>query len=149
RLPGAFASVSTSGTPTGAIVLLIAIQVVLIILAEGNDTLLALQGIPHYLSVFTWGATFGSIALAVVYLVLSMGGLFGLTDSQGRGGVVVASLVGIVVMAAAIFGSFYKVPSPTVLAPIYALAWGVLGLLYMLVVKGRAPASEALSDLRG
>lgn len=149
RLPAAFATVSPFGSPTGAIVLLIAVQVGYIILAEANDTLLALPGLPHYFSVFAWGATFGSIALAVVYLVLSIGGLFGLTDSQGRGGVVVASLVGIVVMAAAIFGSFYKVPSPTVLAPIYVLAWGVLGLLYMLVVRGRARASESLSDLRG
>jgi amino acid transporter len=149
RLPAGFATVSPFGTPTGAIVLLIAVQVVFIILAEANDTLLALPGLAHYFSVFAWGATFGSIALAIVYLVLSIGALVGLTDSQGRVGVVVASLVGIVVMAAAIFGSFYKVPSPTVLAPIYALTWGVLGLLYMLVVKGRAPASEALSDLRG
>jgi hypothetical protein len=28
------------------------------------------------------------------------------------------------------------------------VVWGVLGLLYMLVVKGREPASRALQDLR-
>jgi hypothetical protein len=79
---------------------------------------------------------------------MSVGGLFGLTDPQGRVGVVVAALVGIVVTGAAIFGSFYKVPSPTVLAPIYALAWGVVGLVYMALVKGREPASATLPDLR-
>jgi hypothetical protein len=36
-----------------------------------------------------------------------------------------------------------------VLASWYALIWGVIGLIYMLAVKGREPASEALSDLRG
>jgi hypothetical protein len=51
-------------------------------------------------------------------------------------------------MGAAIFGSFYKVPSPTLLAPVYAFIWGAIGLVYMLIVQGREPASAALSDLR-
>ncbi len=45
-------------------------------------------------------------------------------------------------------GSFYKVTSPTLLAPIYALVWFGVGLVYMLAVKGREPASQALGDLR-
>jgi hypothetical protein len=61
----------------------------------------------------------------------------------------VAAIVGIVVTAGAIVGSFYKVPSPTILAPIYALIWGGIGLVYMVLVKGREPASETLPDLRG
>jgi hypothetical protein len=125
-----------------------AVQAVLIVVAEANDTLLALPGLPHYFSVFAWAATFGAFALLVVYFLMSVGGLFGLTDRQGRGGVVVAALVGIAVTGAAIFGSFYKVPSPTLLAPIYALAWGLVGLVYMVFVRGRAPASEALPELR-
>jgi amino acid transporter len=149
RLPAPFASVSRFGTPTGAIVLLIAVQALLIVAAEANDTLLALPDFPHYFSIFSWGATFGAFALLIVYLLMSVGGLFGLTDPDGRAGVVVAALVGILVTGAAIFGSFYKVPSPTLLAPIYALAWGVIGFAYMAVVKGREPASEALADLRG
>jgi amino acid transporter len=149
RLPAVFASVSRHGTPTGAIVLLIVVEAVMILAAEAaSDTLLALPDIPHYFSVFAWGATFGAFALLVVYFLMSVGALFGLTGPEGRTGVIVAAIVGIVVTAAAIFGSFYKVPSPTVLAPIYALIWGALGLLYMLVVKGREPASQALPDLK-
>ena len=83
-----------------------------------------------------------------MYFLLSIGGLFGFKDPQGRAGVVVASLVGIVVTAAAIFGSFYKVPSPTILAPVYAVIWAIVGLVYMMAVKGREPASDALEDLR-
>jgi amino acid transporter len=149
RLPGALATVSGRGTPTGSIALLIAVQVVLILAAEGNDTILGLPDFPHYFSVFAWGATFGAFALLVVYLLMSVGGLFGLTDPEGRGGIVVAAIVGIVVTAGAIVGSFYKVPSPTILAPIYALIWGGIGLVYMVLVKGREPASETLPDLRG
>ena len=151
RLPGAFAKVSKRfGTPAGAIVFLMVVQAILIWAAEGaSDTLLALPGLPHYFSIFAWGATFGSIALAVVYLVLSVGGLVGLRKDPGYAAVVVASIIGIVVMAAAIFGSFYKVPSPTLLAPIYVLIWGAIGLVYMVIVKGREPASTALPELRG
>ncbi|HJS25627.1 MAG TPA: APC family permease [Actinomycetota bacterium] len=148
RLPGILAKVSTYGTPVGAIVLLIAIQALWIALAEGNDTIFALPDVPHYFSIFAWGAAFGAFALVVVYGVLSISGLVGLRGDEGYGGVVVASLVGIAISLGAIFGSFYKVTSPLVLAAWYPLIWGVIGLVYMLLVKGRASASDTLDELR-
>jgi amino acid transporter len=149
RLPAMAAGVSGRfGTPVGAIVLLIAIQVVLIILSEANDSLFALEGLPHYFSLFVWCATFGGFALLVVYFLMSVGSLKGLADVESKGKVWVSAILGIVLTAAAIAGSFYKVPSPTILAPTYALIWGALGFVYMLAVKGREPASEALEDLR-
>jgi amino acid transporter len=148
RLPGALATVSSRyGTPVGAIVLLIAVQALLIVASETWDSLFALEGFPHYFSLFAWCATFGGFALLVVYFLMSVGGLVGPSEG-GRGGIVLAALVGIVMTGAAIFGSFYKVPSPTILAPIYALIWGAIGLVYMLLVRGREPASRALEDLR-
>ena len=51
------------------------------------------------------------------------------------------------ITGAAIFGSFYKVPSPIVLAPWYAVIWFVIGLVLMAFAKGREPASQALGDL--
>jgi amino acid transporter len=149
RLPKTAASVSRYGTPGGAIVLLIVIQGFWILLAEGNETIFALPDLPHYFSIFAWGAAFGAFALVVVYLVLSIGGLIGLANDEGYGGVVVAALVGIAISGAAIFGSFYKVPSPLWLASLYALIWGGIGLVYMIAVRGREPASEALPELRG
>jgi amino acid transporter len=148
RLPKMAASVSRFGTPTGAIVLLIVIQALWILLAEGNDTIFAQEGLPHYFAIFAWGAAFGAVALIVVYLLLSVSGLVGLSKDEGYGGVVVAGLVGIAVSGAALFGSFYEVPSPLWLASLYALIWGAIGLLVMLAVRGRAPASEALPELR-
>ena len=38
--------------------------------------------------------------------------------------------------------------SPLLLAPWAALIWFVIGIVVMVVVKGRAPASETLTDLR-
>ena len=149
RLPAMAASVSRYGTPVGAIVFLVVIQAIWILLSEANDTIFALPGPPpHYFSIFAWGAAFGAFALAVVYFVLSVSGLVGLSKDEGYAGVVVASIVGLVALGGAIFGSFYKVPSPTVLASWYAVIWGVIGLLYMFAVKGREPASAALEDLR-
>jgi amino acid transporter len=148
RLPAIFAKVSKYGTPAGAIVLLIAIQALWILLAEGNDTIFAQEGLPHYFAIFAWGAAFGAFALIVVYGVLSVGGLVGLRGDEGYGGVVIASLVGIAISLGAIFGSFYKVTSPLVLAAWYPLIWGVVGLVYMVLVKGRESASDALEDLK-
>jgi amino acid transporter len=148
RLPAPLAAVSRRfGTPIGAIVILIAIQVLLIVASEGWESLFALEGFPHYFSLFAWCATFGGFALLVVYFLMSVGALRGLGDQGSTAGIVVAAVLGIVLTGAAIFGSFYKVPSPTILAPTYALAWGVIGLLYMLLVRGREPASQALPDL--
>ena len=68
-----------------------------------------------------WASTFGGFALVVVYLLMSIGAFRGLADSANTVGVYVAAIVGIALTARAIFGSFYKVPSPTMLAPWYAL----------------------------
>jgi amino acid transporter len=149
RLPGPLASVSRRyDTPVGAIVLVIAIQAILIIVAETKNTILGLPGLPHYFSVFIWCATFGGFALLVVYLLMSLGAIRGLADDPNKVGLAVSVILGVAITAGGIFGSFYKVTSPTLLAPWAAVAWGVLGLLYMLVVKGREPASRALQDLR-
>jgi amino acid transporter len=150
RLPGALASVAKKyGTPLGAIALLMVVQAVLIAISEANDTLLSLApGFPHYFSNFVWCSTFGGCALLVVYFLMSIGALRGFSGDRGFGGVVVAALLGILISGAAIFGSFYKVTSPTLLAPWAAVIWFALGLVYMALVKGREPASEALGDLR-
>jgi amino acid transporter len=148
RLPGGLASVSRRyGTPVGAIILLIVIQAILIVVSEANETLLALPGLPHYFSVFVWCATFGGFALLVVYLLMSIGALRGVGGDEGRSGLILAAILGIAITAAGIFGSFYKVTSPTLLAPWAAVIWFALGLLYMLAVRGREPASRALPDL--
>jgi len=147
RLPAGLASVSQRyGTPVGAIGLLLVIQAVLIAAAQWTK-LFALPGLPEYFSLFAWCSTFGGFALLVVYFLMSLGAGSGLANDPEKVKLVIAIVLGIAITGAAIFGSFYKVPSPTILAPWYALIWGIIGLLYMLVVKGREPASRALGDL--
>jgi len=149
RLPGALATVARKyGTPIGAIVLLMAMQAVLIIVSEFVDeTFLGLPGFPHYFSIFIWCSTFGGFALLVVYLLMSVGALRGLAGGEGFGGIVIAAILGIAITAAGIFGSFYKVTSPTLIAPWAAVVWFALGLVYMTMVRGREPAAQALGDL--
>jgi amino acid transporter len=147
RLPAPLASVSKRfGTPAGAIALLIVIQALLIVASEWTEVF-ALPDLPHYFALFAWCSTFGGFALLVVYLMMSVGALVSLGRQAKPIGVAIASILGILITAAAIWGSFYKVPTPTVWAPRYALIWFVIGLVYMFLVKGREPASQALADL--
>jgi amino acid transporter len=150
RLPAPLASVSPRfGTPLGAIVLLMAVQAVLIVATEFWDGLFALPETPHYFAIFAWAATFGGFALLVVYLLMSIGALRGLADHPNKVGLYVAVLLGVAITVAGIYGSFYKVTSPFLIAPWAALAWFVVGLVFMFaIVKGRPPASETLTDLR-
>lgn len=131
----------------GAIVFLMVIQAAFIVGTEFWDDLFAIPELPHYFAIFAWASTFGGFALVVVYLLMSVGALVGLRDHPNYTGVAIASIVGIALTGGAIYGSFAEVPSPTILAPIYALIWAGVGLLYMLVVRGREPARMALSDL--
>jgi amino acid transporter len=148
RLPASMASVSSKyGTPIGAIVLLMIVQLALIAAAEFWDSLFALEGLDHYFALFAWCATFGGFALLVVYLLMSIGVLARLGEQPKPVGVAIAAVVGIAITGAAIWGSFYKVPAPTIWAPRYAVIWFVIGLVYMAIVKGREPASQALADL--
>jgi amino acid transporter len=149
RLPASLARVAPTGTPLGAIVLLMVVQAVLIVASETNDSFLALPDLPHYFSVFIWAATFGGFALLIVYLLMSVGAIRGLSDHPNRAGLWVAVILGVLITGGGIYGSFYKVKSPLLLAPWAALFWFVVGLVVMFgLMKGRPPASETLADLR-
>ena len=150
RLPAPLAAVAPrTGTPFGAIALLLVVQAVLIVASEASDTFLALPDLPHYFSVFIWAATFGGFALLIVYLLMSVGAIFGLSDHPNKVGLWIAVILGVLITGGGIFGSFYKVTSPTLLAPWAALLWFVIGVVVMFgVMKGRPPASDTLADLR-
>jgi amino acid transporter len=148
RLPKMMATVSEKyGTPTGAIAFLMFVQLLLIAASEWWDSLFALEGLPHYFSLFVWCSTFGGFALLVVYFLMSLGALGGLASDPEKVKLVIASVLGLLITGAAIFGSFYKVPKPTIFAPEFALALFVIGIVVALLVKGRAPASGVLADL--
>ena len=148
RIPAPLAVTSKKhGSPLGAAVLVIAICVVALLVNQFWTSLFALPATPHYFSLFAWGSTFGGFALVVVYFMMCIGSLRHLAADSSRASVVVAAIVGLVITGGAIFGSFYKVTSPTIEAPYYALGLLVIGFASTFVVRARESASTALADL--
>ena len=146
RLPKGMAKVSRRGTPLAASVVVLVLFALVIVLTEWVEGFVALEGLPHYVAVFSWLSTVGGFALACIYLLMAVGAIRGLKDHPKQWAVYLAALVGIVVTGAAIFGTVYQVTSPTIYAVYFALAVFVLGLLASFALKTR---STALSDFSG
>jgi amino acid transporter len=151
RIPGAFAVVSRRrDTPLGATAFVIGASLLTLAADLWWNGLFALPATPHYFAIFSWGSTYGGFALIVVYLLMTIGAIrsFGLgTASGGRVRLYVCVVLAALITGGAIFGSFYKVTSPTILAPWFALGVLVLGYASSFVIRPRAAASEQLSDL--
>ena len=78
---------------------------------------------------------------------MAIGSLRTFVRQPGRFWLVVSAVLAIVITAGAIFGSFYKVTSPTIWAPWFALGVLVLGFLSTFVARARRSASTQLADL--
>jgi amino acid transporter len=148
RVPGPLAMVSASrGTPTGAIVFVEAVSIVMVLFAELWDGLFAIADTPHYLALFQWLSTFGGFSLMFVYGLLALGAFRGLADHPNKAAVFIAGLLGIAIAAGAVYGGIYKQQNPFNLVWVYAVIWAVLGLVVTALVSGRAPASRVIGDL--
>jgi amino acid transporter len=148
RLPSFLATTSRrSGTPVGAAIFVVVLYAVYALLTVFWKGLFALPGTPHYSAMFSWGSTFGSFALALIYFLLAVGALRGLRDHPRRWAVVLAVVVSLLVTGGAIFGSIYKVTAPTVTAPYAAIGWLVVGLIVAIAVRGRPQASHTVAEL--
>jgi len=148
RLPAFLAAVSRKrGTPVGANIFVVAFYAAWALLTLFWTGLFALPATPHYSAMFSWGSTFGSFALVLIYLLLAVGAIRGLRDHPRRWVVLTAVIVSLLVTGGAIFGSIYKVGHPTVLAPYAAIGWFIVGLVVAMLVRGRPQASHAVADL--
>lgn len=127
RLPKAMSSVSRHGTPLGSSIFVLAIYVVVIVLTL-TSSVFALKGMPEYVSFFSWNSTFGGFALVLIYLLVAVGALRGLKNSN-RAKLYTAVTVGGVVGLGAVYGAIYKVPSPTIWAPWAAVIIFVVALV--------------------
>jgi amino acid transporter len=143
RLPKALGRVSGRGRPIVAATALLVAYAVVVVLNKTWTGLFAQAGVPHYAAIFGWGATYGSVALGVIYLLMSVGALRGLINHSPKGLVILASLVGIVITAAAIFGAVYQVKAPTIYAGYAGLGTFVVGLVLAFIVPGRSAVAEA------
>jgi amino acid transporter len=147
RLPSLLERVSTRGTPVTASTVILAVYAIVIVVTLTWTSLFAIPQVPHYAAMFSWFSTFGSFSLAVIYLLMSVGAVRGLADHPKPWAVYLAATVGIVVTGAALFGSVYKVTTPTIYAPVAAVVVLALGVVAALLVPGRQPASVRFLEL--
>jgi amino acid transporter len=148
RIPAALAVTSRRhGSPLGAGAFVIAAAIVTLLINQFWTSLFALPATPHYFALFAWGSTFGGFALVVVYLLMCVGSLRSFAGSERRVSIAVSAVIGIVITGGAIFGSFYKVTSPTIEAPYYALVLLGVGFLSTFFLRARESASSQLADL--
>jgi amino acid transporter len=148
RLPRVLAVTSRRhNSPLGAAVFITVTSVVVLLMNQYWTGLFALPKTPHYFAMFAWGSTFGGFALIVVYLLMSVGALRGFAQTSGLNWIRVSAVIGILVTGGAIFGSFYKVTNPTILAPWFALVLFGAGLAATGLWPGRKAASVHLADL--
>jgi amino acid transporter len=146
RLPSSLGKISTKGTPMGASNFVMFIYAIVITLTV-TTSIFAIPGLPHYVAIFSWFSTYGGFAIAVIYLLISVGALIGLRD---RGKTVVlwlASGAGFLVTAGAIFGSIYKVTAPTIEAPYTAAVVLFIGLVIAATMKYTPRAETDFSEL--
>ncbi len=147
RLPRFLGKVSRRGTPLSASMFVVATYLVTVFVTEYWTGLFAQKGLPHYVAMFSWFSTMGSFALACIYLLMSVGALRGLADHPKRWAVILASVVGILVTAAAIYGSIYQVAAPIIWAVWAGAGVLVLGFVLTLVFPGRAPLTSTFDSL--
>ena len=149
RIPGGLAKVSTHGTPVAAIVFVEAVSLLMVGIAQFAEEVFAgASPAPHFFDMFAWLSTFGGFALMVVYFFLALGAFWGLRRGTNYAGIVIAAIVGCVISLLAVFGGIYKQPDPFNQVWRWVAVWAILGLIVTLAMKGRAPASQMLDDLR-
>ncbi len=149
RLPRVLATVHPRfGTPWISALLLGLASAVVVIWTQLSDGIVS--GTPEDLGVwfrfFQFGATFGALGLILVYLLISLTGFKG-QEGEGRGGLLVAAIVGTAATLAATFGSVYKAP------PVYALdkvwwtvgLWALIGVGVMFLLASRGVFSKRTS----
>ncbi|MBL8928582.1 MAG: APC family permease [Kineosporiaceae bacterium] len=140
RLPHILSTVSTRSTPLNATVLVVALYAVLVLVTLFVPSFVAQETpdgpLPHYVAVFYWFSTLGSVSLATIYLVMSIGAFRGLADHPSRATVYLAATVGTLVTAAALFGAVYKVPAPMIYAAYTSLAMLIVGAILTVVFPG-------------
>lgn len=145
RLPRALGKPSSRGVPLAAGSVLMVLYAISIVITTQWTGLWAIPHAPHYVAMFSMLAAFGSLAMASIYFLLCVGAIRGLADHPRRWAVVLASLVGMVVTGAAIFGAIYKVPSPMSYLPYVALVIFLVGL----VATRSAPSSSGTTAQPG
>ena len=146
RMPTPLAKISGRGTPIGASNFVLAAYALVVVLVVSTKLFVLPGGTPEYVSMFSFLLTYGGFAIAVIYLLISVGALRGLRAANKTWQLYSACLVGGVVTAAAIYGALYKVTAPTVYAPYAAVVVLAVGLVASLKMPP-APLATTFTGL--
>jgi amino acid transporter len=97
--------------------------------------------------IYYFYATLGTLAVIVVYIGLLVGGAVFFKRTHAKYNVVYHLLVpiaGVILFAAALYGSIYPAPaSPINATPYITLAWIIIGLAVLFMLKARKPEAVA------
>ncbi|MET7619157.1 APC family permease [Streptomyces sp. NPDC005408] len=141
-LPRLLAAVNARrSTPTGGAVFVGAVYLAVIGMSHLFPKAVALPRAPSYIATYSWFSTFGIFCLVAIYLMMAIGAPRGLRDHERPWLVWLCSAVGALLTAGALFGAFYKVPSPTVYATYFALGWFAVAVVIAQVVGRRRSAA--------
>ncbi len=97
--------------------------------------------------MFSWMSTYGGFAIVVIYLMISVGALRGLRGHPKMWAVYLASLVGVLVTIAAIYGAIYKVAAPTKWAPFTGIVILIIGVAVSFALKAAPTGLTDFSEL--
>lgn len=147
RLPATLATVSPRSTPLNATFVVLGLYLVTAAVTLWVPGFVAIEGLPHYVAVFSWMAALGGFALAIIYFVMSLGAVRGLADHQQPWKVYLAVAVSLLVTGAAIFGAVYKVPAPTIYVVYTTIAILLASLVLAFVSPGVQPSGHEWDDL--
>jgi amino acid transporter len=139
-------------TPANAVLTVAVIGTILAVIVGfglGTD---ALGGQPT--TVYYFFATLGTLAVIVVYIGLLVGGAVFFKRTHSHYNIVSHLLVpaaGVILFGAALYGSIYPAPpSPLNATPYVTLAWIIIGLVVLGVLKARKPAAvERIGSMLG
>ncbi len=104
-------------------------------------------------TVYYFYATLGTLSIIVVYIGLCIGGMVYFRRNERYNVLLHAGvpLVGVIIFGAALYGSVHpSPPAPLNLTPYITIAWFVLGLVAVLVLRSRNPqAVERIGSILG
>lgn len=104
-------------------------------------------------TVYYFYATLGTLAIIVVYIGLCIGGMVYFRRNENYNPLLHAGvpLIGVLIFGAALYGSVHPTPpAPLNLTPYITIAWFVLGLVTVLMLRSRNPeAVERIGSILG
>jgi len=104
-------------------------------------------------TVYYFFATLGTLAIIVVYIGLCIGGMVYFRRNERYNPLLHAGvpLIGVVIFGAALYGSVHPTPQwPLNLTPYITIAWFVLGVIVVMVLRSRKPeAVERIGSILG